>query len=82
MRSVWQRFLAIKVKDFNTNVNNKYTFCQQTAGLQLDKHTCALEKKFARTRNKVTSNPIRPGTILGSTKKLIPPIITNTPVII
>ena len=41
-------------------------------------HTCALEKKLARTRNKVTSIPIRPGTTLGSIKKLIAPMLTNT----
>ena len=45
------------------------------------KYTCALEKKLARTRNKVTRSPIRPGTILGSIKKLIPPMITNTPLV-
>ena len=39
--------------------------------------TCALEKKFVKTRNKVTRSPARPGTTFGSMRKLIDPTSTN-----
>ena len=39
--------------------------------------TWASEKNFVKTRNKVTSNPARPGTTFGSMTKLIDATITN-----
>ena len=73
MHSLEQRFLAKKFKGYIPFQLFKIHFVNRELI-----RTCALEKKLAKTRNKVTSIPIRPGTTLGSIIKLIPPINTNT----